>query len=63
MEAPRLVRADEMDSLDGVAEVLEGRKVAVGGAEGQIVAKWESSRSISFGPVREVLIKQTLVTT
>lgn len=57
MEAPRLIRSDEMDGLDSVTEMLEGGEIAVGGAEGQIVAKWQSSRGISFGPVREVLVE------
>ena len=61
MERPRLVGSDKMNSPDAVAKVLKGWRVAVRGAEGQIVAKGEASRRISGGPCREELIEQTLI--
>lgn len=42
MKSPRLVATNEMDDFDGLPEMLKGRKIAVGGAKGEIVAKGES---------------------
>lgn len=63
MEGPWLAGTDKMNYLDGVLELFKGRQIAVGGAESEIVTKWQSSRGITSTPIRKILIKQSLVTT